>query len=285
MRGKKKKKEGKFWNFAKSRSEIISSFEKTQGSHMLLSVIVLLSIFSFSSACKCRAPTVYASSRATPDAVIVKPTGQPVHTPILVSLPAKIVTVFNGCSRMGQLVNITTSASSAACGVLFPTTSEPWVFFGTYDNATNTFRVNSCDANKPASQLDDDETSFLTQMFNTCTHSCSPSAPFSHCFVQPCAVATCGVDDAVCFDNYCGGCHAYWFTPNNTRVCFGSQARTCQQSGGTVGSSMCCGSVGDFPNTCAIGACSCSPSNSHKVQTCQCPPGKCFNGDQCVSNH
>lgn len=57
----------------------------------------------------------------------------------------------------------------------------------------------------------------------------------------------------------------------------------CTASGGTVVTSLCCASVSDFPNTCLIGACGCSPTNSHEVKTCECPEGMCFDGTRCVS--
>ena len=59
--------------------------------------------------------------------------------------------------------------------------------------------------------------------------------------------------------------------------------KACVDSGGNVTTSMCCGSVGDFPNTCLIGACGCSPENSHEVKTCDCGPDKCFDGTACVA--
>ncbi len=56
----------------------------------------------------------------------------------------------------------------------------------------------------------------------------------------------------------------------------------CKISGGTVVTSLCCQSASDFPNTCLIGACGCSPGNSHEIKTCECPEGKCFDGNQCM---
>lgn len=59
----------------------------------------------------------------------------------------------------------------------------------------------------------------------------------------------------------------------------------CVNSGGIVTTDSCCLSVGDFPNTCLIGACGCSPSNSHEVKACDCGAGKCWDSskDQCVA--
>jgi hypothetical protein len=62
-------------------------------------------------------------------------------------------------------------------------------------------------------------------------------------------------------------------------------SEACVNSGGTVTTQLCCGSVGDFPNTCLIGACGCSPSNSHEVEYCDCGAGKCWDNskNQCVA--
>ena len=62
-----------------------------------------------------------------------------------------------------------------------------------------------------------------------------------------------------------------------------AEGQACIDSGGTVKTGMCCLAVSDFPNLCLIGACGCSPENSHEVKTCDCGDGKCFNGETCVS--
>lgn len=58
--------------------------------------------------------------------------------------------------------------------------------------------------------------------------------------------------------------------------------KTCVDSGGTVSTSPCCQLTGDFPSNCLIGACGCSPDNSHQIKVCDCGPDKCFDGNQCV---
>jgi|GEM_PF-1441708 len=58
--------------------------------------------------------------------------------------------------------------------------------------------------------------------------------------------------------------------------------QACIDSGGTVTTGMCCKSTGDFPDLCAVGACACSPENSHEVKICDCGEGKCFDGNACV---
>jgi len=61
-----------------------------------------------------------------------------------------------------------------------------------------------------------------------------------------------------------------------------SPEQACNNAGGKVTTSLCCGSANDFPNLCLIGACGCAPANSHEIRTCDCGAGKCFNGKDCV---
>ena len=57
----------------------------------------------------------------------------------------------------------------------------------------------------------------------------------------------------------------------------------CAETGGTIVSQLCCKSAPELPNTCAAGACGCSPENSAPLDVCDCPPGRCFDGSSCVS--
>jgi len=59
--------------------------------------------------------------------------------------------------------------------------------------------------------------------------------------------------------------------------------KSCLNSGGIVTMSLCCESSSDFPNTCLIGACGCSPTDSHQIKICDCGEDKCFDGEQCVN--
>ena len=63
----------------------------------------------------------------------------------------------------------------------------------------------------------------------------------------------------------------------------GGLAERCTASGGTVGMSLCCASVSDFPNLCTTGACGCAPASSRMGMVCNCPEGRCFNGTACVA--
>jgi len=58
--------------------------------------------------------------------------------------------------------------------------------------------------------------------------------------------------------------------------------QACINAGGTVRTSLCCKATDDFPNLCLVGPCGCSPENSHEVKICECPEGKCFDGNRCV---
>jgi hypothetical protein len=55
-------------------------------------------------------------------------------------------------------------------------------------------------------------------------------------------------------------------------------AELCSTTGGTISSQSCCASdsISDFPDSCAVGACSCSPTSSKMVNTCACKAGTCF---------
>jgi eight-cysteine-cluster-containing protein len=61
------------------------------------------------------------------------------------------------------------------------------------------------------------------------------------------------------------------------------EEKACIDSGGTVTTVNCCKSGSDFPNSCLIGACGCSPENSKPVKFCDCGTG-CWNGVKCVKN-
>jgi hypothetical protein len=62
-----------------------------------------------------------------------------------------------------------------------------------------------------------------------------------------------------------------------------AQEQACIDSGGTLTTASCCQVANDFPSSCLIGACGCSPTNSHQVETCDCGNNKCFDGTKCIS--
>lgn len=58
--------------------------------------------------------------------------------------------------------------------------------------------------------------------------------------------------------------------------------KACINSGGTISTQLCCLSSDDFPRIDTIGACGCSPENSHEVKICECTEGKIWNGETCA---
>ncbi len=75
----------------------------------------------------------------------------------------------------------------------------------------------------------------------------------------------------------------YWFYQSNIPPEeLSEEEQACIDSGGEVSTSSCCKAIGDFPNLCLIGPCTCSPDNSHQVKICDCGEDKCFNGSECV---
>eukprot|EP00544_Gedaniella_sp_CCMP2646_P003253 CAMPEP_0202507420 /NCGR_PEP_ID=MMETSP1361-20130828/51714_1 /ASSEMBLY_ACC=CAM_ASM_000849 /TAXON_ID=210615 /ORGANISM="Staurosira complex sp., Strain CCMP2646" /LENGTH=229 /DNA_ID=CAMNT_0049141539 /DNA_START=1446 /DNA_END=2135 /DNA_ORIENTATION=- len=68
----------------------------------------------------------------------------------------------------------------------------------------------------------------------------------------------------------------------NGTACVSQTEARCTEAGGTVTTSLCCEGIDDFPNTCLIGACGCSPDNSDETLVCSCPDGLCWDGNSCV---
>ena len=68
----------------------------------------------------------------------------------------------------------------------------------------------------------------------------------------------------------------------NIKFTFSPEEKACIDSGGTITTASCCGSIDAFPNTCTLGSCGCSPVASHQVKSCDCGTGKCFDGNSCV---
>ncbi|MDX2166251.1 MAG: hypothetical protein SF182_04285 [Deltaproteobacteria bacterium] len=60
-------------------------------------------------------------------------------------------------------------------------------------------------------------------------------------------------------------------------------AQACVDAGGTVTTRLCCSGQSDFPSTCGIGACGCSPAASRLLPLCECPDGSCWNGTDCAA--
>ena len=64
-----------------------------------------------------------------------------------------------------------------------------------------------------------------------------------------------------------------------------AERQGCLDSGGVVSTGLCCAEAPDFPDTCGIGSCGCSPTSSREVSLCQCGFEACFDREAraCVS--
>jgi len=61
--------------------------------------------------------------------------------------------------------------------------------------------------------------------------------------------------------------------------------QACINSGGNITTKLCCKLITEFPDTCLIGACGCSPDNSHEINACNCGTGRCWDSSksQCIT--
>ena len=50
----------------------------------------------------------------------------------------------------------------------------------------------------------------------------------------------------------------------------------CLATGGTLSTALCCASAPEFPDTCVMDACSCTPESSREVALCDCGARSCF---------
>lgn len=100
---------------------------------------------------------------------------------------------------------------------------------------------------------------------------------------SPKVLNSCPIGPKICKD----GSKSYPVMPDCKHTCAEDNItiseEACTSSGGVVSTSSCCQSSSDFPNTCLIGACGCSPDNSKETKTCACPEGSCFDGTGCTA--
>jgi hypothetical protein len=92
----------------------------------------------------------------------------------------------------------------------------------------------------------------------------------------------CETPDTGCW--YCW--HADIEKINSLIATIEAKKEACENANGTVSWKMFCKSVGNFPDTCLIGASGCSADNSHVIEYCQCETGKCWDSSQnkCVES-
>ena len=105
-----------------------------------------------------------------------------------------------------------------------------------------------------------------------------PQAGDDKGLVCPC----CGSDVKKIGDMWvCDTCGNSWSTEEE-KSCNVLAAADCIASGGSIETTSCCAGQSDFPDTCSIGACGCSPSASKITRVCNCEEGMCFDGTTCT---
>ncbi|MEY2930695.1 MAG: hypothetical protein RL033_1444 [Pseudomonadota bacterium] len=174
-------------------------------------------------ACSCLQPSVESSYNRSSDVIEAR---------VLVSLPvgserwmvARVLATYKGCSQEGDLVVLTTSRSSASCGVSLQS-GQQYLINGTAGGTAlglDRLSIGLCDYNLPVTELTNHDQSFLDGREVCCGGDCSCAngeRPVQ-CFAQPCSVApTCDVEGATCVDNYCGGCNAEFYDATGSAVC------------------------------------------------------------------
>eukprot|EP01098_Paradermamoeba_levis_P004445 TRINITY_DN1906_c0_g1_i1.p1 TRINITY_DN1906_c0_g1~~TRINITY_DN1906_c0_g1_i1.p1 ORF type:complete len:215 (+),score=61.48 TRINITY_DN1906_c0_g1_i1:71-646(+) len=179
----------------------------------LLFLLCFVSLISTSLACTCAVrPTVYSVSLLQPNLLRVKVVGGSMASG---AYKVFVQNVYEGCTTPNTTVAIATPQFASECGVEL-SIGRSYVV-SAYDGPSGSLKTDSCSLNQPFSTLTPVEQRFLSNTYNTCTGQCNTGG-IVNCLVQPCATVACPVANATCFDNFCNGCHAYWFE-NFQRVC------------------------------------------------------------------
>lgn len=181
----------------------------------------ILFIFAFyvnlGLACRCvLAPSLYRDVMKSSDVVIANILSSNGVTDGTVSWNTQVLTTVSGCINSSSIIAVTTSTSSASCGVQLDLGGS-YFLSGRYFASSNSLKIQSCNFNRLFSTLSSDEKTFAYNHFNNCSKACA-RGNVVNCFVRPCATSKCNVSNAICMDNYCNGCNAYWFLGFD-RVC------------------------------------------------------------------
>lgn len=188
---------------------------KPQFLSLPLFVFALAFIPVKADACKCMKPDIARSYNSAENVAKVTVLGQLFWAPAGLKRYLGIVhETFKGCLKTGSLVVVETRSDSASCGMSIY--KRTYLLHGSdagFYWAMPKIEVNSCDYNELFSALPEEALDYLSSRYNCCGDSCScvDGTQPVNCFVNPCAVSTCGDPEATCHTNYCGGCHAEWY--------------------------------------------------------------------------
>lgn len=121
----------------------------------------------------------------------------------------------------GEIVKVTTSSSTASCGVPLSLGERYFLVgsdLGTTGGGRQVMGINLCGFNVPVSQLSADDIHYLSTRFNTATATCNDGNPPVSCFADPCTLAA-PCPTGSCEANYCGGCIAEFYTSGDFATC------------------------------------------------------------------
>ena len=193
-------------------------FTKTSMATALI-VAFMLSVPSEAEACRCMTKNFIQIFNSSPDVVKARVTSQKVSGTQRI-IRARIEGVYKGCLKNGKMLNITTSKSSASCGVSL-TMGKTYVVSGSssLNGTTQYMAATSCGLHVLVNNLTEQQASFLHSRYNCCgtTCSCVSGEPPVNCFANPCMIESC--PEGTCESNYCGGCNSEYFNDLGQAVC------------------------------------------------------------------
>jgi hypothetical protein len=166
-------------------------------------------------ACRCMPPDLISQYNNHTDVARVY-VQRKIYQGTTTAYKVRVTKTYKGCLKAGQTAYLTTNSSSAACGASL-TRGGDYLVNATKDSSGRLW-ISSCGLNTLFSSLTADQTDFLDTRYNCCgtTCACTSSTPVM-CFADPCQVSSC--TEGTCSSNYCGGCHAEWYTSDGKAVC------------------------------------------------------------------
>jgi len=186
---------------------------------MKVSVVVLIILYCscISLACKCDWHGLHTAVEE--DIVIAVDTTDVIEkTDREITYDVLVLQVFKGknYATAGHNLKVVTASVPEACGQILDVPQTYLLTGSMVDD--NTVQIHSCGYNVPFTRISAADEKFLDNLYDTNTNECA-TGMFEDCFVEPCSVSTCNVNGAVCENNYCNGCNAYWWSNDWTLVC------------------------------------------------------------------
>lgn len=193
---------------------------------------------------------------------------------------ARVLKTFKGCSKKHQFVWLSTSNSSAACGITLKM-GGVYLINGMAETKKR-WNVGLCGMNVPWKTLSSGDKDWLGHRYVCCGDKCScvGGAPPVQCFVDPCEVTSC--PEGTCEANYCGGCHAEFYDTMGKQVCTDCEGDEDCSWGQECTDHGCLSEGGPPPGTwyTTCGYPVCGPNDPPPGDLPKCPQG-ISQGDTC----